>query len=217
MLVTILAVTKTSNDRFCIAGLDEDGDWVRPIFTEDPNARFWPREQLMISDEFVKSGDVWEIKGRQPTILQYPNHVEDYVVTKRSFSRSLNNNQLIKFLRTHSEDVTVFNDTVMGQGRSLCLVKIRSFRTEVFYNKPKLYLTGDNFSLDNPHVRFNNYIIKDCKWSGLVMQDYHQWPKFSEVYACIGLATQWNGTEYPQLIGLHTNPDIPCLPSYPDD
>lgn len=220
MLVTILAVTK-AYDRFCIAGLNEDGQWVRPMPADpsvvDSQSRFWTREQLMTaSGKFVKSGDVWDINGRQPTRFLHPNHVEDYVVTRRSFARSLTNNQLMQFLRAHTEDAIAFNDTVMASGRSLCLVKISSFQTEVFYNKPKIYLSSDSFSLDNPHVNYSNYPVKDCKWAGLIIQGYQR-PDFSKVYACIGLATQWNGTEYPQLIGLHTMPDVPYPSSYPDE
>jgi hypothetical protein len=223
MFVIILAVTK-AYDGFCIAGLNEIGQWVRPvpndqIRIDDPNSRFWSREQLMISGEFVKSGDVWEIEGRNPARLLYPNHVEDYVINKYRFSNRLTNNQLMQFLRTKAEKRTAFNDTILGQGRSLCLVKVDSFETEIFtYNgisDSKIYLTSKDFCLDNPHVRFSNYKLKDCKWAGLVMQS-HRLPHFSEVYAAIGLATQFRGTDYPQIIGLHTNPNMPFPETYPD-
>jgi hypothetical protein len=219
MLVIILAVTK-AYDRFCIAGLNEDGQWVRPMPAEPsavyPQTRFWTREQLLMNNgKFVMSGDVWDIDGRQPGQFLHPNHIEDYVVTRRTFARSLSNNQLMEFLRLHAEDANAFNDTVMGRGRSLCLVELSAFRTEVFYGDPKIYLSGNSFNLDNPHVNFKNYKIKDCKWAGLIMQGY-QYPSFNEMYACIGLATQWGGTEYPQLIGLHTMPEAPYLSSYPD-
>lgn len=223
MLVTILAVTK-AYDRFCIAGLNEDGQWVRPMPTDpsasDPQSRFWTREQLkMASGKFVKPGDVWDVNGRQPTRYLHPNHVEDYVVTQGSFHHSLTNNQLIQFLRTHAEDSIAFNNTVLGNGRSLCLVKVLSFKTEVFEYQgkkdPKIYLMGINFSLDNPQVKFKNYKLKDCKWAGLVLQGYSS--SFNKVYACIGLATQFNGKEYPQLIGLHTSPEAPFSNTYPDE
>jgi len=80
---------------------------------------------------------------------------------------------------------------------------------------PKIYLTGINFSLDNPQVKFKNYKLKDCKWAGLVLQGYSS--SFNKVYASIGLATQFNNKEYPQLIGLHTSPEAPFPSSYPDE
>ena len=146
----------------------------------------------------------------------HPNHVEDYIITDGSFDRSLTNSQLMQFLRTHTEDAVAFNDTVLGRGRSLCLVRVDTFRTEVFYGEPKIYLLNNSFSLDNPHVNFSNYKIKDCKWAGLIMQGYHG-PNFNEVYACIGLATRFRGVEYPQLIGLHTIPAVRYPLSYPDE
>lgn len=142
--------------------------------------------------------------------------MEDYVITEGSFHRTLTNNQLMQFLRTHTEDATAFNDTVNARGRSLCLVKVSSFRTEVFRDEPKMYLFSNNFNLDNPHVNFSNYKIKDCKWAGLVIQGYQR-PNFNEVYACIGLATRFRGVEFPQLIGLRTFPDVLYPSSYPDE
>jgi hypothetical protein len=43
-------------------------------------------------------------------------------------------------------------------------------------------------------------------------------PLLDEVYFCIGLATPapYDGVEYPQVIGLHTNPEINWPTEYPD-
>jgi len=224
MLVTILAVTKAF-DRFCIAGLTEDGSWVRPIPTEqknqgNPEARFWTREQLMFGGEFIEPGDVWEIEGYSPTKFLHQNHVEDFVVTKYRYIKTKDNAQVMRFLGRYKEENKAFIDTLYGKGRSICLVKVRQFSTEIFEwngeKSPKIYLYGSDFNLNNPHVKYANYKLKDCRWAGLIMQNYSV-PHFDEIYATIGLATSFRGTEYPQVIGLHTSPQAPYPDSYPDE
>lgn len=218
MLITILAVTKAWND-FSIAGMNENGQWIRPIVSEG-SVRFWPRGKLMVENGFIKCGDVWEIQGHSPSAFMHPNHTEDFVAKKFKYHHSLTNNELIEFLREKVEDEQAFLDTVNARRRSLCLVNPKTFIPDLSYwdgqPKPKMRFKG-NFDFDNPHTNNRDYIVKDCKWCGLMTEGVNM-PEPSEIYLCIGLATptKYDGIEYPQVIGLHTYPLAPFSPNYPD-
>ncbi len=218
MLVTILAVTKAW-DEFCIAGMNERGKWIRPISTGG-SKRFWRREQLIREGEFIRCGDVWELNGYTPAVFQFSSHSEDFVATNLIYKKTLSNDQFLAYLRNNVEDEGAFQATVNAQQRSLCLLKPDDVYTEVNYwgdrAKPKMRFTG-SFNLNNPKTTNGDYIVKDCKWSGLMLAN-HRVPRFREIYLCIGLATPapYNNVEYPQIIGLHTNPLIPYPSEYPD-
>ena len=113
-----------------------------------------------------------------------------------------------------------FIDTVNARGRSLCLVKPDSILPNVDYwdGKAKLRMRFEGkFDIGNPLTAKKDYIVKDCKWSALMVGNIRA-PKPNEVYLCLGLATltPYDGIEYPQVIGLHTNPPAPFSANYPD-
>lgn len=71
MRIVISAVTKAF-DKYCIAGLTENGQWVRPI----PNSfttRFWEESDLRFGNknDFLRSGDIIEFQGYEPTSFQH--------------------------------------------------------------------------------------------------------------------------------------------------
>ena len=218
MLITILAVTKAWDD-FCIAGMNEKGKWIRPIVSSG-SVRFWSREKLIRQGQFIRCGDVWEIEGYSPSQFQYPNHTEDFVSTDFECYKTLDNDELMKFLKERVEDEQAFADTVNARKRSLCLVKPNSIFPNVDYwdgkAKPKMRFDG-SFDINNPLTARRDYIVKDCKWSALMVGNISV-PKPKEVYLCLGLATPtpYDGIEYPQIIGLHTNPPAPFSSNYPD-
>jgi hypothetical protein len=222
MLITLLAITKVNTpDRFCIAGMTDNGKWIRPIPNDNFN-RFWLRNDLTRKNgEFPKSGDVWDIEGNAPVKFQYPNHREDFIITKRNYIKRLSNEELIEFLRSKVESESDFNNTLNANNRSLCLMKAKTIITYTSSwegrNKPKIKFQGFKFDLNNPTTNNNDYPVKDCKWSRIVLQGTPI-PVLNEIYFCIGLAipSPFNGVEYPQMIGLHTKPEIPWPLEYPD-
>ncbi len=119
--------------------MNEKGKWIRPIVSSG-SVRFWSRERLIRQGQFIKCGDVWEIEGYSPSQFQYPNHTEDFVSTDFKYYKTLDNDELMKFLKER------------------------------------------------------------------------------DVYLCLGLATPtpYDEIEYPQVIGLHTNPLAPFSSNYPD-
>ena len=78
-------------------------------------------------------------------------------------------------------------------------------------------MTGWFNSLDNPKTQDNMYPVKDCKLLGVMLADFRL-PQLNRLYVCIGLATPtyYDRIEYPQVIGLHTSPNVKFTDSYPD-
>ncbi|MCJ7843289.1 hypothetical protein MUB24_20900 [Lederbergia sp. NSJ-179] len=76
--ITILAVTKTYGS-YCIAGMDDNGKWYRPL--PEFGDKFWP--QVRYKDEtFIQVGDVWEIDEFSSEIDPIsPGHSEDIRLT----------------------------------------------------------------------------------------------------------------------------------------
>ncbi|MFI8721271.1 dual OB domain-containing protein [Bacillus altitudinis] len=219
MKVYILAVTSAYKDYYCIAGMDEGGNWVRPI-SSIQNTRFWKKCELTFNKgfDFIRAGDVIEFRGDAPPQYQHPNHVEDIVVQENQLTLvdRLNNLQLINFLENKDETEQAFNKTVNAKGRSLCLIKVDSFQhaiTQFEDNppKPKMTFTNSKFNVDNPQTYNGDYIVKDLVWSDAVLKDLvDKKQAYTDIYLTIGLATPspYNRIEYPQVIGLHTSPVI---------
>lgn len=223
MKVCILAVTNASYGDYCIAGMTEEGVWVRPIPVGN-NTRFWTRNQLTYGDGmFLQAGDVLEFEGRYPLQFQHKNHTEDFIVSDNLIlNKSLTNNQLINFLQDKCATEQEFIDTVNANQRSLCLVRVDSFQyfTTQYENnprKPKITLNSGNYDVTNPLTNRGDYIVKDCKWSSLILDNIVPNVTFTNTYVSIGLATPtpFNSVEYPQIIGLHTRPETPIPINYP--
>jgi hypothetical protein len=223
--VYILAVT-LAYDKYCIAGMDEDGNWVRPI-PKDPATRFWRKDQITFNQGygFIRSGDVIEFQERKPLSYQHQNHTEDFIVDSSSIKlvKRLSNPELMGFLKDKSETQKDFDNTTQASGRSLCLIKVDHFNHQITQfpgarAKPKMTFLNQHFNVANPKTTQGNYIVKDCKWSNLVLNNsVRNESKYNNIYLSIGLATPtgYDGIEYPQVIGLHTDPEIPLPNSYP--
>lgn len=223
MKIVILAVTDARPGEYCIAGMTEDGQWVRPVPSNN-QSRFWLPNQLMIANsEFIRAGDIINIEGEKPSSFQHPNHTEDYKVTGDiKWLKRLSNEELINFLKGKEENATAFINTVNANGRSLCLVKVKNIDSKVTQyednpRRPKIDLFSNEYNVTNPITKYHDYIVKDCKWSSLILNKPVIFHDYTEIYVAIGLATKWgmNGLEYPQIIGIHTDPFVEYPNSYP--
>jgi len=227
MKVYILAVTKAS-DKYCIAGMDDNGNWVRPI-SSSPSTRFWSANELTFENDFgfIRVGDVIEFEGIVPSQYQHQNHNEDIIVSSTQPIRLVNrltNDELFDFLHGKDESKQAFDKTVNAQGRSLCLVKVSGFQHQITQyqsesQKPKMTFTNNDFNVTNPKTTPGNYIVKDCKWCNIVLNGtINNDKKYADIYLAIGLATAFgvNHIEYPQVIGLITNPEVPLPNNYPN-
>jgi hypothetical protein len=221
MKVCILAVTPAF-DKFCIAGMTEDGEWIRPIPSHG-NSRFWTEHELTHNKHgFLRTGDVLELNGSTPVKYEFPNHTEDFPVRSLKFYKRLSNEELFDFLNGKEEDQVDLDNTLNANKRSLCLIKVDNFnhyRDDYDPNKvkPKIFLHSENLNVGNIQTNNHRYILKDCKWIPYVLENDLPKGTYGEIYIAIGLATPapYNGVEYPQIIGIHTNPEISLKSSYP--
>ncbi|UOK65302.1 hypothetical protein MT997_13735 [Paenibacillus sp. OVF10] len=173
MEFVVLAVTK-SFDGFCIAGMDKEGNWIRPISRNSPG-RFWNKEELTSNGQFVRPGDVWEISGSNPKVYDYSNHTEDFILTSRKVLTPLSLPEFFLFLSSNLETNKTLNDTFEANKRSLCLVKADIFRTYTTNYDGKLrarmIFSSNNYDFKNPKTNDGNIIVKDCKWESIILQE----------------------------------------------
>lgn len=130
MLITFLAVTKARYGKFCIAGMDKNWRWIRPI-PRPSGERFWTKKELSEPGAFIESGDVYEIEGYRPKEFQFTNHTEDFIITKFEYVRTLTNEELLRFLDKNVENYQAFSDTVKARGRSTCLIKVNKIHYSI--------------------------------------------------------------------------------------
>ncbi|MDN3229513.1 dual OB domain-containing protein [Priestia megaterium] len=226
MKICILAVTKAAFNEYCIAGMTDEGKWIRPI-PSFGNSRFWTHTQLTCQvNGFLRVGDVLEFDGQVPTTFQHPNHTEDFLVSseRMTLHQRFTNEELMNFLHSKVEGEQEFSETIYAQGRSLCLIKVDHFQHRITQweddpRKPKMTFSHENFTVTNPHTVAGDYIVKDCKWAPIVLnRQVSNLDSYTDLYLVIGLATKnnFNGKEYPQVVGLHTKPLVKSLETYPN-
>lgn len=217
MEVTVLAVTKAFG-RYCIAGMKNDGTWIRPIpqpyVIPHDEDRFWTKEQLTFDNEFIQVGDKIAIEGYAPKHLRYPNHSEDFITTRIKKVGHLTVEELMVFLDRYAEDYIDFKNTVNGNsGRSLCLLEVDSFyhRMTQFDGKTRITMGFNHelYDLDNPRTNAGDFIVKDCRWEYLILKNAVPDIQHNKLFLCIGLATPFKGVDFPMVIGLMPDYEVP--------
>ncbi|QTC41321.1 hypothetical protein I7V34_19990 [Bacillus sp. V3] len=213
MRITILAVTKTYN-QYCIAGMTEEGRWVRP---QPHTGLFW--NNLEYSDgSYIKVGDVWEIKDEEfssETDPTSPGHTENIrLLGSATRVKILDNSSLLEFIRNHSEETLSLTNTLNANGRSLCLIKIESFN-KVNNSRITFNLDGNRYC---NNTKTEGYPVTCLKWRSIFFQNIQYPSSVDELYICIGLARTEPPKilkEYPMVIGIFTNPEVPLPSTYP--
>src|SRR3989338_8009097 len=129
MKFTILAVTKMQERRICIAGINEDGKWVRPV-KDYPNqfeeTDIFDKDKSIIYENF----NIIEIDFTKK--LEKPPHSEDYIINEDKKPKVIGNIPLQKrgeFLISNTENDFFANregepvrKILKGANRSLVLV-----------------------------------------------------------------------------------------------
>jgi hypothetical protein len=219
MEVIVLAVTRAFG-RYCIAGKTLDGRWIRPIppqpiFHLEEN-RFWLEDQIVFNGKLLKIGDKIYLEGYRPNNLFYLNHSEDFISTNMEKIGHLDPVELIDFLDIYSDDYTTFTNTVnAGCGRSLCVIEVDDFIPQVNYYNGRQRITmrfqHSIYDINNPRTNNGAYVVKDCRWEELLSNDRNPGLQHNRLFFCVGLATPYNGIEYPMAIGIITDYEIPAL------
>lgn len=218
----VLAVTKTF-EGYCVAGMNKEGRWIRPL---PPSGRkFWDIE---LDKRQIKVGDVWEISEWQVELdATSPRHTEDIRLNQNpAFGGRMSNEQLVEFAIRHQESVQDLNETLNADSRSLCLVSVDSYNNFMdhssYNNKqsPRMTFEIQGEEYQNTTRSNTGFPITDLKWRAYTMQNKQVENQFNDIFICIGLARMEPkkdiNKEYPMLISLITNPEVPLLPTYPN-
>ena len=212
--LTVLAVARPEKGQVCIAGIDENGDWIRPqgVYEADMDtAGMPPFKNLCISTLYV---DAW--RGRRP------RKEDRFFVYGKSVEKELDEAEKKAFLERH---VDASIDAVFKRGRSLGMIKPRIL--QVYEEKARM--KNDEKSHEH-YIRFN---FKDAsgriyrRWSCRCnafyktwnnMKKQHRWTyswrmlrylRRNETYLAIGLTYTDYGVDrleygtYPLIVGVH--------------
>ena len=211
MDLVLLAVTWMAGG-FCFAGMNERGEWVRPL----PDGRQWKR-LYYDSGELIRIGDVVRVAGRpEPD----PPHAEDYIISRFERVRKLTHRELIAFLTTHAEDRAALDATLALDARSLCLVRAESF--EIVYREggdPRRTRIAFKLSgVSDPYFNITQkpgYPCNCLRWRAIQAQGVQIPDEFVKAFIGVGLARPFRGDDgrqvppSPMIISLITDPHIP--------
>lgn len=212
--LTVLAVARPEKGQVCIAGIDENGEWIRPqgVYEADMNtAGMPPFKNLCISTLYV---DAW--RGKRP------RKEDRFFVYGKGMKKELDEAEKKAFLERHV-DASV--DAVFKRGRSLGLIKPRILQV---YEE-----TGRMKNDEKSHERYIRFNFKDAsgriyrRWSCRCnafyktwnnMKKQHRWTygwrmlrllRKNETYLAIGLTYTDYGIDrleygaYPLIVGVH--------------
>ena len=216
--LTVLAVARPEKGQVCVAGIDDNGEWIRPqgvyeadVDRDTAGTSMRPFKNLCVSTLYV---DAW--KGRRP------RKEDRFFVYAKGVERELNEAEKRAFLERNVDGSV---DAVFKRGRSLGLIKPRIL--QVYEVKPQL--KKDERSHEH-YLRFN---FKDSsgriyrRWSCRCdafyntwndMKQKHRWTyswrmlrylRKNETYLAIGLTYSDYGADrleygaYPLIVGVH--------------
>nr|QNO54227.1 hypothetical protein IIFEDBNN_00011 [Methanosarcinales archaeon ANME-1 ERB7]QNO55004.1 hypothetical protein KIHMDPCI_00015 [Methanosarcinales archaeon ANME-1 ERB7] len=212
--LTVLAVARPEKGQVCIAGIDENGEWIRPQGVYETDVFGSGSEKLKtlgISKVYV---DAW--RGR------HPRKEDRYFVFCDGPARELNAEKRREFLDRYTDESV---DAVFKSGRSLGLIKPRILQV---YEERKKKKKGEKSH--ELYIRFN---FKDAsgrvyrRWSCRCSDFYNTWNELkrthrwtygwrmlrylrqNDTYLAIGLTYTDYGSNrleydaYPMIVGVH--------------
>lgn len=225
MQMCVLSVVNVGT-YFSIAGINLEGEWVRPI-SGGAMAPHWDETHLNfdLGYGFIRIGDIIEFDGIKPDQNGSIHQPEAILVPsgKMILKNRLPNKDLLWFLEAATESKEEFEHTVQGKGRSLCVIKVDQIEHILVPDsgngsEPRMNVTNTSYPLINPVSNTSQYRVTDCKWSHLIR--HHMVTNrsdYTEIYITIGLQQLSTPTkrEEPQIIGVHTEPEISLPNQYP--
>jgi hypothetical protein len=216
--LTVLAVARPEKGQVCVAGIDENGEWIRPqgVYEADMDrdtagTGMPPFKNLCVSTLYV---DAW--RGRRP------RKEDRFFVYGKGVEKELDEAEKKAFLEEHV-DASV--DAVFKRGRSLGLIKPRIVQV---YEEHARMKNGEK-----SHERYIRFNFKDAsgriyhRWSCRCdafyktwnsMKKQHRWTyswrmlrylRRNETYLAIGLTYTDYGIDrleygaYPLIVGVH--------------
>ena len=211
--LTVLAVARPEKGQVCIAGIDNNGDWIRPQGVYETDFAEKPLfKNLCISKLYM---DTWR-GGR-------PRKEDRFFVYGEGVRRVLNKKERREFLEQHVDDSV---DAVFKSGRSLGLIKPRRI-VHVYEERMRKKKHGIGYE---HYIRFT---FRDSsnrryrRWSCRCAAFYETWNELkqqhrltcgwrmlrylnnNDTYLAIGLTYSDYGAErleygaYPMIVGVH--------------
>nr|QNO56338.1 hypothetical protein CHKFHCLN_00012 [Methanosarcinales archaeon ANME-1 ERB7] len=214
--LTVLAVARPEKGQVCIAGIDENGEWIRPqgVYESDVFSSGSEKiKTLSISKVYV---DAW--RGRRP------RKEDRYFVFCDGLARELNAEKRREFLERYTDESV---DAVFKSGMSLGLIKPHILQVYEERKKKKKKKGQKSHEL---YIRFN---FKDAsgrvyrRWSCRCSDFYNSWNELkrthrwtygwrmlrylrkNDTYLAIGLTYTDYGSNrleygaYPMIVGVH--------------
>jgi hypothetical protein len=211
--LTVLAVARPEKGQVCIAGIDDNGDWIRPQGVYETDIAKKPLfKNLCISKLYM---DTWR-GGR-------PRKEDRFFVYGEGVRRVLNKKERREFLEQHVDDSV---DAVFKRGRSLGLIKPRRI-LHVYEERVRKKKRGMGYE---HYIRFNfrdssnrRYRRWSCRCAAFYeawneQKQQHRWTcgwrmlrylNNNDTYLAIGLTYSDYGAErleygaYPMIVGVH--------------
>jgi hypothetical protein len=215
--LTVLAVARPEGDKVCVAGINEQGAWIRPQYVYEAELLAAKRplfKNLCVSTIYL---DAW--RGRRA------RKEDRFFVYSRGVERALPAEEKKTFLERHG-DASV--DTIFKNGRTLGLIKPRII--QVYEERAPAKQREKRYE---QYIRFNFrdnsgrvYRRWSCRCAAFydawnAVKARHRWTcgwrmlrylRQNETYLAIGLTYSDYGVErleygaYPMIVGVHVVP-----------
>lgn len=210
----LLAVTKMLSG-FCLAGIDEEGRWARPV------KRFG---SLQLGDVSYRDRTLMRPFDRTRLFVERrrpdPPHVEDciceFVRRRPELVDHLSPAERAGFLARRAEPEIA---SLVAAKRSLALTRVddlaATFRLDGYSGKyeARLRLPGVDGERGLPVTdlrwrALGRALLKDRAGSvTLTLADLRERSGVTDAYVALGLARQFDGRHWPLVIGVHLVPD----------
>ncbi|NOT59974.1 MAG: hypothetical protein HOP19_07080 [Acidobacteria bacterium] len=221
--ITILALTKMHGG-VCTAGIDADGQWVRPVRTAQ-QVEHGITDHCLLPLDFFHGGqshlvNLGVTRFTLDAPAPQPPHSEDWTLNlkqKPSFIRKLSTSEQTDFLAAHAESTL----TLADPGRSLTLIKPDDYRFTFSRNQ-----TGDDvtvrasFSIGATTIndigctdlRLRVLGRKLCPQADAAPYTLNQ-TGFARhgkeaMYLAVGLSRLHQGKHWLIVVGVHTLPEL---------
>lgn len=226
--ITVLATTKRRGRGVCIAGVDGDGRWIRPVRV---NGNFIDRNELFRSDRVIID-TFHEVDFELEMAVPNPPNTEDFKIAedkRPSLVRTiLNDRERFDILRKHA-DVNIAS-IFSGGNRSLGLVECKDvLEVSAGWNDSGVFYSTITF-MDNSGVAhklsttdlrwaaFTKYFIKkrgllNVSFNGSELHDRLQ---CSAMFLALGLSRESEVKMKELIIGVFTIPDYAGCRNFAD-
>jgi len=226
--IIILAVTKLGNE-LCVAGVDEDENWIRPTSLSKGGWRQFYKADIYDKNNkpVIALSNVVSIDLIQHIPQTDTPHIEDWEYNRNlrpCLIQTLNNSKRLQVFQKISEQT--LEPLIKNYEKSLCLIEPHSIVSANFANisytgkyQPILNFTfkGERYSYKVTDIYWraigrylSNKYHKEI-WDGEKLQDILQ---YSRLFLTVGLTRLYKEKYWAMIVGVHTVPYFPVEIDY---